>query len=232
MYVSKGLEEFLYENLELTMYYPHLFNEAVGVLPKRCFLVSGRPGLKKGHAIWSIVEKFQRDTHVAGKRSFEPFIFTVNAEDDQHHVELDRLLDMLRESSQDAPKATSGSVVIIDEGHRLALSRDPDVVEKFNCIPSLLKKAHIMLIVLCDVTIATLPQSVRTAYQYERAVFFEAPNDEWREIYFRQKFMQYGHFVKSLPELAGRIKIAELDSFVPLLVECSSGATIDEMDDF
>lgn len=233
LWTPPHIKKILDEQLELNMCYPELFNSEVGVPPRKTYFVSGRPGLKKTEALTQIVTDFKQKhkTVVFIGKCFE--IADAQAPELQK-TQLETILEFLHEqpinNSEDCAR-----ILILDKGHSLALSADPDVRRVFNeTIPALLKRKHALMIVCCDCTMAQIPRETQLAYQYERQLFFPTPDDEWRKQYFRHRLTVYEGFV--LQHHGGKLRVVfdkeHAESMLDYLVDCSGSATIQEMDDF
>lgn len=230
LWIPPHIEKILGEQLELNMCYPELFNSEVGVPPRKTYFVSGRSGLKKAEALTQIITDFKQKhkSVVFIGKCFE--IADAQATELQK-AQLETILELLHNQRDD----DGGVILLLDKGHNLALSADPDVRRVFNeTIPALLKKKHTLMIVCCDCTMAQIPRDTQLAYQYERQLFFPTPDDAWRKQYFRHRFIIYEGFV--LQNHGGKLRVVfdkeHMESMLDYLVDCSGSATIQEMDDF
>lgn len=226
----------LNEQLELTMYNPELFSEEAGIPPRKTYFISGRPGLRKAEAIAYLVTAFKQQT-ANDTRNFTGRIFVIPENPEAQLEKLELIIDTLKNTCVPVADATAttGTVFLLDQGHHLPLSSDPRVRHGFNhVLPALLKASHALLIVCCDSTMAQIPRETQLAYQYERQLFFPAPDDGWRKDHFRYRFTIYEAFV--MQRCGNKLHVVfdkeNFEALLCYLVDCSGSATIQEMDDF
>lgn len=226
----------LIEQLELAMYNPELFSEEAGIPPRKTYFISGRPGLRKAEAIAYLVTAFKQQT-ANDTRNFTGRIFVIPENPEAQLEKLELIIDTLKNTCVPVADATAttGTVFLLDQGHHLPLSSDPRVRHGFNhVLPALLKASHALLIVCCDSTMAQIPRETQLAYQYERQLFFPAPDDGWRKDHFRYRFTIYEAFV--MQRCGNKLHVVfdkeNFEALLCYLVDCSGSATIQEMDDF
>jgi hypothetical protein len=188
--------------------------------------VVGRPGNHLGESVAQEVKR--------SEKPMETIMVNVGDDDRFHGDLMNEVLDVVEQQRRrikadtNTPSPYNGLLVILDHGHRLALSQDATVQKQFNKLPEILKGTHTYFVICCEIPTSKLPDSTRFAYQYQAQVFFASPDDKWRKAYLARQFQQYREFVES-NIMCNYVQVAIGDDDIDFLVECSAYATMDEL---
>jgi hypothetical protein len=206
---------------------PHLYDESKGSVPFRtCWIVFGRPGLNiaegLGHALAAYMDQLQ----ISGFRV--PF-------DHAAHDDLTKRLDGIFEYQRDTQVST-GRVVVLDRGHMLFASKDPDVVQWTASLPDRIRGLRVIVLFCCHVPTRQIPEDIRVNCQYQGKFHYTPPTPEWTKTYFKHALLgPFKHFMETDEDARKDfqpISFELTDDDLSFLTECSDYATTSELYEF
>jgi hypothetical protein len=227
-------ETLIKDHVLMSLLNPELFSEEAGIGMIPCWLVFGQAGHRKGDAIMGVL----KDAHDKIPY-FDLHLIKVPEDDlvERHQNAWSYLLQLLEKQRKTllqhdgVPTKGTGLVIVLEHGDRLCRSRNESIVELFNNFPITLRGLHVQLIVCCDTPTSQLPPLTQEAYQYQRQIFFRAPNDEWRHAFFKTCFNTYKAFIAN-KEIGNYVHVDMGEDDYDSLMQCSAHTSIDDMYQF
>jgi hypothetical protein len=209
MWVPEAIEKSLIRHhVVVPLEHPELFDAKMAVPMTKFWFVFGREGLQKGKTLSKLLSR-------GGCYVDVPF-----ADEKQHSIMLD-ILKIIEEGC--------AQILILDHGHRLALSRDDRVRDAFNHLVYDLEDRHMIVLCCCDIPTRQLPTETKAAYEFQGQFHFATPTPEWRLSYFKTRFENYKTFVaEKLPHITVEMD----DTSYKYLSEVSEYTTVKEMERF
>jgi hypothetical protein len=211
----------------MPMLKPHLYDEATGSVPFRtCWLVFGRPGLNIAEGLGHALAPYKDQFNISGFRV--PF-------DHGAHEQLTKRVDEIFAYQQDT-QAPAGHVVVLDRGHMLCVSKNPDVVQWTASLPERIRGLRVIILLCCHMPTRQIPEDIRVNFQYQGKFHYTPPTPEWIKAYYQHAFLgPFKQFMET-DEDAQRyfqpISFELADDDLSFLTECSDYATTSELYEF